>query len=626
MPTTADASARSPMAALREALVASAGAEKTLSMASLRGLLTGTDKRMLAAVLAQVVTDGIRLPDQVVRQFGLRAAAVAPEVAPPRSVPAPVRLPAAEQAPAPGSAPTSAPVAAPAVVPASVPAPVPVSDPVPDPVSGSRSGPDAAPPAVRVAVPPPARPGFAVDLPPGSALDFAAMRVTTLVPGPVGSVGRGAPGEQVGTTGTVGAGAPVDSAGPIRAAPGHAAPAAPAPASPVPSGFSAPSVTAASREAASPRPGSPRPGSPRPGSPDSASGRPASARPAASPAPGARVAGRVAAAVGSEASGEHGQAVHDPVKQYLKEVGRFPLLSAQREGELARRIEAGVFARERLDRAGRSAAPRLKRELARISADGEAAFTEFFEGNLRLVVGIAKKFTGRGVLFLDLIQEGNLGLVRALYKFDHATGYRFSTYATQWIRQAMHRAIADQSRTIRLPVHAHEAVTALQRAARDLGLGSPGDDLPAVAARADVSLSEARTHLSRVRRTVSLEVLAEALDDELLHSAFDPTVPLVREEPYLYGLTAEEVHSVLGTLSDRTRHIIERRYGFTGDPATLDEIGKDLGVTRERIRQILTQTEPLLESSFRTLVGSAGHPAPPPRGEGQQDAGRKTST
>ncbi|MFE0524295.1 RNA polymerase sigma factor RpoD/SigA [Streptomyces sp. NPDC058954] len=335
---------------------------------------------------------------------------------------------------------------------------------------------------------------------------------------------------------------------------------------------------------------------------------------------------------GADAPQEHApprQAAFDSLKHYRKEIGRFPLLSRQQEAELAIAIEAGVLARDKLDESGRKLAPKLRRELQEITRRGERAFTEFAETNLRLVMSIAAKYTGRGLDLMDLVQEGNLGMVHAIEMFDHRRGSKFSTYAVPWIRQAVTRAIADQSRTIRLPVYAHDAVAALHRAARDLTLDSPHDDLPAVAARVGTEAGEARALLSRVRTTVPLEALAEAIGDDMLHEEFDRTtrgVQSLDDEPDYLGLAPDEVLLLLGHLSPREARVLALRHGVVdgGPGLTLDAIGRELGVTRERVRQIEKQATGVLRdlvfayrmsrsaglrafTSERHRVGSYGH-------------------
>ncbi|MFE7956342.1 RNA polymerase sigma factor RpoD/SigA [Streptomyces sp. NPDC057413] len=293
------------------------------------------------------------------------------------------------------------------------------------------------------------------------------------------------------------------------------------------------------------------------------------------------------------------QPAFDSLKHYRKQIGKFPLLSRQQEAELARAIEAGVLARNELDEGGRKLAPKLRRELQEITRRGERAFTQFTEANLRLVMSIAVKYTGRGLDLMDLVQEGNLGMVHAIEMFDHRKGFKFSTYAVQWIRQTITRAIADQSRTIRLPVHAHDTVAALHRATRDLALNSPHDDLPAVAARVGTPVDEAHALLARVRTTVSLEALAEAIGDDMLHEEFDRTTrgaqTLEEGSDYL-GLAPDDVRLLLGHLSPRETRVLALRHGVDdgGPGLTLDAIGRQLGVTRERVRQIEKQATGVL--------------------------------
>ncbi|MCM1973075.1 sigma-70 family RNA polymerase sigma factor [Streptomyces sp. G1] len=310
------------------------------------------------------------------------------------------------------------------------------------------------------------------------------------------------------------------------------------------------------------------------------------------------------------------QAVHDPLKTYTKAIGKYPLLSHRQETELAKAIEAGLLAREKLEEPGARLAPKLRVELERLVRLGEQARTGFAHGNLRLVVSIAKRYTGRGLDLMDLIQEGNLGLLHAIEKFDHERGFKFSTYAVQWIRQTILRAIADQSRTVRIPVHAHDTLTALHRAATDLNLDSPHDDLPTVAARAGTTVEEAHKLLSRVRRIVPFEELTEAIGDDALHEEADRSDDGPhRPEPdaYYRDLSPEQVHKILDCLSEREHRVMTLRYGLDGGPQlTLDAIGQDIGVTRERIRQIESMAMSKLRE--RTLRHTHTHaPAPKPK-------------
>ncbi|MFJ1734127.1 RNA polymerase sigma factor RpoD/SigA [Streptomyces sp. NPDC088254] len=284
------------------------------------------------------------------------------------------------------------------------------------------------------------------------------------------------------------------------------------------------------------------------------------------------------------------QAVGDSFTHYRKEIGRFPLLSQGQEAELAQAIEAGLLAREQLDEAGRKIAPKLRRELKQLVRLGEMAFTDFAQANLRLVVSMATWYTGRGLDLMDLIQEGNLGLLRAVEKFDHLKGHKFSTYAVPWIRQAITRALADKGRTIRIPVHACETLAALRKAARELGHESPTDALPTVAARAGVTVDEAHVLLARVRRVLPLEDLTESIGDDALHEEADRSIqgPHWTEPDFYYSdLSPEEVRDLLSCLSERERQVMTLRLGLDHGPElTLDAIGAKLNLTRERIRQI----------------------------------------
>jgi RNA polymerase primary sigma factor len=306
-------------------------------------------------------------------------------------------------------------------------------------------------------------------------------------------------------------------------------------------------------------------------------------------------------------AGGHSGTAPDPVRVYLREVGRVALLDAAQEVDLAKRIEAGVFATERLRCAaesGEALDPRLRRDLGLIAADGSRARTHLLEANLRLVVSLAKRYTGRGLGFLDLIQEGNIGLVRAVEKFDYAQGYKFSTYATWWIRQALGRALADQSRTIRIPVHVGELITRLHRARRTL-LQELGREATPQELAVAIDVTEDRvTEIQRYgREPVSLDEplgeegdtrLGDLIEDSGAASAF-ASVDLT--------LLQAELRSVLATLSDREAGVIRLRFGLTdGRPRTLDEIGRTYGVTRERIRQIETKTMTKLRHPARSQV------------------------
>ena len=287
--------------------------------------------------------------------------------------------------------------------------------------------------------------------------------------------------------------------------------------------------------------------------------------------------------------------VPDPVRVYLREVGKVALLDAMQEVDLAKRIEAGVFAAERLRcaaDAGEVLGFQMNRDLRLIVSDGGRARNHLLEANLRLVVSLAKRYTGRGLAFLDLVQEGNLGLIRAVEKFDYAQGYKFSTYATWWIRQALGRALADQSRTIRIPVHVGELITRLGRARRSLlqELGREATQAE-LAVAMDVTVEKVIELQRYGREPVSLDEpigdegdtqFGDLVEDTWAAGAFDAL-----DGTFLQA----ELRNVLATLSDREAGVIRLRFGLTdGRPRTLDEIGRVYGVTRERIRQIEVKT------------------------------------
>jgi len=282
---------------------------------------------------------------------------------------------------------------------------------------------------------------------------------------------------------------------------------------------------------------------------------------------------------------------NDPVRMYLKEIGKVPLLNAEEEVDLAKRIEAGLFASEKLATQQRMA-EKLRHELELIEIDGQIAKRKLVEANLRLVVSIAKRYVGRGMLFLDLIQEGNLGLIRAVEKFDYTKGYKFSTYATWWIRQAITRAIADQARTIRIPVHMVETINKLVRIQRQLLQDLGREPLPEEIAREmDLTPDKVREILKVSQEPVSLETPIGEEEDSHLGDFIEDSDAVVPIDAASFILLQEQLDSVLHTLSDREKKVIQLRFGLTdGHPRTLEEVGREFGVTRERIRQIESKT------------------------------------
>jgi len=292
----------------------------------------------------------------------------------------------------------------------------------------------------------------------------------------------------------------------------------------------------------------------------------------------------------------------DLVRIYLREIGRVPLLTAEDEVELAKSIEAGLFAQEKLARAAiLSRAQRLDLEL--LARHGGRAKQRLIEANLRLVVSIAKRYVGRGMLFLDLIQEGNLGLIRAVEKFDYAKGYKFSTYATWWIRQAITRAIADQARTIRIPVHMVETINKLVRVQRQMHQDLGREPLPEEIG-AEMGLPPERVvEIQRIaQEPVSLQSPIGEEDSDLgdfIEDA-DAVVPI---EAAAFILLQDQLEDILGTLSDREQRIIQLRFGLSdGHPRTLEEVGREFGVTRERIRQIESKTLAKLRHPSRAQI------------------------
>ena len=296
-------------------------------------------------------------------------------------------------------------------------------------------------------------------------------------------------------------------------------------------------------------------------------------------------------------------ATADPVKDYLKQIGRVALLNAELEVELATRVEAGLFAEEKLANE-KKLDKKLKRELEWIAEDGRRAKNHLLEANLRLVVSLAKRYTGRGMLFLDLIQEGNLGLIRAVEKFDYTKGYKFSTYATWWIRQAITRAMADQARTIRIPVHMVEVINKLARVQRqmlqDLGREPTPEEL---AKELDMTPEKVVEVQKYGREPISLHTPLGEEGDSEFGDLIEDSEAIVPADAVGFTLLQEELHKVMDTLSEREAGVVAMRFGLTdGQPKTLDEIGKVYGVTRERIRQIESKTMSKLRHPSRSQV------------------------
>ncbi len=297
----------------------------------------------------------------------------------------------------------------------------------------------------------------------------------------------------------------------------------------------------------------------------------------------------------------------DSVRAYLKQIGKVPLLNAEQEVELAKRIEAGLYAGERL-RAAAEGEEKLKtdmqRDLGWISRDGERAKNHLLEANLRLVVSLAKRYTGRGMAFLDLIQEGNLGLIRAVEKFDYTKGYKFSTYATWWIRQAITRAMADQARTIRIPVHMVEVINKLGRIQRellqDLGREPTPEEL---AKEMDITPEKVLEIQQYAREPISLDQTIGDEGDSQLGDFIEDSEAVVAVDAVSFSLLQDQLQQVLQTLSEREAGVVRLRFGLTdGQPRTLDEIGQVYGVTRERIRQIESKTMSKLRHPSRSQV------------------------
>jgi RNA polymerase primary sigma factor len=297
----------------------------------------------------------------------------------------------------------------------------------------------------------------------------------------------------------------------------------------------------------------------------------------------------------------------DSVRAYLKQIGKVALLNAEEEVDLAKRIEAGLYAAERVrqaDDTNEKLVLQVRRDLRWIVRDGERAKNHLLEANLRLVVSLAKRYTGRGMAFLDLIQEGNLGLIRAVEKFDYTKGYKFSTYATWWIRQAITRAMADQARTIRIPVHMVEVINKLGRIQRellqDLGREPTPDEL---AKEMDITPDKVLEIQQYAREPISLDQTIGDEGDSQLGDFIEDSEAVVAVDAVSFTLLQDQLQSVLQTLSEREAGVVKLRFGLTdGQPRTLDEIGQVYGVTRERIRQIESKTMSKLRHPSRSQV------------------------
>src|ERR687893_1417331 len=295
----------------------------------------------------------------------------------------------------------------------------------------------------------------------------------------------------------------------------------------------------------------------------------------------------------------------DSVREYLKQIGKIALLNAEEEVELATRIEAGLYAAERVRRSDdvtEKMCPQLRRDLRWIVRDGERAKNHLLEANLRLVVSLAKRYTGRGMAFLDLIQEGNLGLIRAVEKFDYTKGYKFSTYATWWIRQAITRAMADQARTIRIPVHMVEVINKLGRIQRellqDLGREPTPEEL---AKEMDITPEKVLEIQQYAREPISLDQTIGDEGDSQLGDFIEDAEAVVAVNVVSFTLLQDDLRMMLATLSEREAGIVRLRFGLTdGQPHTLDQVGHVYGVTRERIRQIESKTMAKLRHPSRS--------------------------
>ncbi len=298
----------------------------------------------------------------------------------------------------------------------------------------------------------------------------------------------------------------------------------------------------------------------------------------------------------------------DTIGLYLKEVGRVPLLTAEEEVELAQRIERGRLAREELARGNVS--PRRRQELQLLIEDGWAAREHLITANSRLVISVAKKYMGRGVPFLDLIQEGNIGLIRAAKKFDYRRGHKFSTYATWWIRQAVTRAIADQGRTIRVPVHMGDQINKLLRVQHQLTQRLGRDpSVEELAVALDVTPQKVENMIQVARRPLSLETPTDDEEDSVLGDFIQDEEATAPDETATYNLLREHLDSVLNGLPPREVRILQLRYGLLdGQAYTLEEVGRKMGVTRERVRQIEAQAlsrlrHPAIRRKLREYLG-----------------------
>jgi RNA polymerase primary sigma factor len=294
----------------------------------------------------------------------------------------------------------------------------------------------------------------------------------------------------------------------------------------------------------------------------------------------------------------------DPVRAYLQLIGRTPLLSAAEEIELAQRVEVGVYAAQRLSRPAEEfpATAATLRDLRWLARDGVRAKAHLIEANLRLVASVAKRYSGRGMPFLDLVQEGNIGLIRAVEKFDFMKGYKFSTYATWWIRQAISRSLADQSRIIRIPVHVGELLSKLYLRRRDL-LVQLGRDPTSEELAKELSITpeKLREIEHYAREPISLDLTLGHENDASLGDLIQDTTAVVADDAAASVILGNEIRAVLATLTEREANILRLRFGFTdGRPHTLDEISRIHGVTRERIRQIEARTMTKLRHPSRT--------------------------